>query len=314
MAIAAVAPRSATVLLEGETGVGKEVAAREIHALSRRAQRPFIPVDCTAFSSQLIESQLFGHVRGAFTGAVSAAMGFVRCADGGTLFLDEVGELPLDVQAKLLRMLQERTVVPVGGTEAIPIDVRVIAATHRDLTQMIREGRFRQDLFYRLNVVRMTIEPLRARVDDVLPLASHFLDEIAASYDELVKSLSPAAEAALVQHDWPGNVRELRNAIERAFLFCGDRQIDLGHLPEEIREAARCGTGERTSHGSVDFQEMPSEIPRLADAERQLIARALRATGGRQADAARMLDVERHRLRRMITGHGLDHLLRKRPR
>ena len=308
-AIDMVASRAATVLLEGETGVGKEVAAREIHLQSRRAERAFIPVDCTAFSSQLIESQLFGHVRGAFTGAVTAAMGFIRCADGGTLFLDEIGELPLAVQAKLLRSLQERTIVPVGGAEPVAVDVRIIAATHRDLAQMVRAGTFRQDLYYRLNVVRLSIEPLRQRREDVLPLARKFVEEVAWSYDEPVKSLSPAAEAALVQYDWPGNVRELRNAIERAFLFCSDRTIDLAHLPSEIQAAMQ---------GMAELSPLPpiscDAIPRLADAERQLIARALTATGGNQADAARMLDVERHRLRRMITSHGLEHLLRRRPR
>src|SRR4051794_10462037 len=166
-----IAPRSATVLIEGETGAGKEIAARQIHSLSPRAAKPFVPVDCTVFSTELMESQLFGHVKGAFTGAVGAALGFVRCADRGTLFLDEIGELPLFVQAKLLRCIQERTVVPVGGVEPIPVDLRIVAATHRDLAAMVREGTFRQDLYFRLNVVRISIEPLRSRRDEILPLA-----------------------------------------------------------------------------------------------------------------------------------------------
>src|SRR4051812_2344950 len=235
--IGLIAPRSATVLIEGETGVGKEVAARQIHNLSPRAKNPFVPVDCTVFSTELMESQLFGHVKGAFTGAVAAALGFVRCADHGTLFLDEIGELPLAVQAKLLRCIQERTVVPVGGVEPIPVDLRIIAATHRDLAAMVREGRFRQDLYFRLNVVRLTIQPLRVRRDEIRPLAKHFISDIASAYDEPVKTLSGAAEDALVRYDWPGNVRELRNAIERAFLFCADRTIDVVHLPEEVRDA-----------------------------------------------------------------------------
>src|SRR4051812_49822144 len=164
-----IAPRSATVLIEGETGAGKEIAARQIHALSPRASRPFVPVDCTVFSTELMESQLFGHVKGAFTGAVAASLGFVRCADGGTLFLDEIGELPLFVQSKLLRCIQERTVVPVGGVDPIPVDLRVIAATHRDLATMVRDGQFRQDLYFRLYVVRLTIPPLRERGHEVLP-------------------------------------------------------------------------------------------------------------------------------------------------
>jgi transcriptional regulator with PAS, ATPase and Fis domain len=207
--------------------------------------------------------------------------------------------------------LQERTIVPVGGTEPIAVDVRVVAATHRDLSQMVREGSFRQDLYYRLNVVRLSIQPLRERSDDVLPLARQFLEEVAWTYEEPVKSLAPTAEEALLRHNWPGNVRELRNAIERAFLFCNDRTIDVAHLPDEIR-----GGTDRPFVADVERTSLsvPDAIPRLADAERLLIARALKATGGNQADAARMLDVERHRLRRMITGHGLEDLLRRRPR
>src|SRR3954447_6539287 len=233
-----VAPRSATVLIEGETGAGKEVTARQIHALSPRAAHPFVPVDCTVFSTELMESQLFGHVKGAFTGAVAAALGFVRCADAGTLFLDEIGELPLAVQAKLLRCIQERTVVPVGGVDPIPVDLRIIAATHRDLGAMVRDGQFRQDLYFRLNVVRLTIPPLRDRRQEILSLANHFLQDIAGAYEESIKVLSPAASATLLRYDWPGNIRELRNAIERAFLFCADRTIDVVHLPDEVRQAA----------------------------------------------------------------------------
>jgi DNA-binding NtrC family response regulator len=309
--IALIAPRSATVLVEGETGVGKEVAARQIHALSPRAARAFVPVDCTVFSTELMESQLFGHLTGAFTGAVAAALGFVRCADGGTLFLDEIGELPLAVQAKLLRTIQERTVVPVGGVEPIPVDLRIIAATHRDLAAMVREGRFRQDLYFRLNVVRLSIRPLRERRDEILPLAKHFVDDIATAYDEPPKALSAAAEDVLLRYDWPGNVRELRNAIERAFLFCADRTIDAVHLPNEVRDAAE----KLVIDGEVGDLTFGTEtIPRLADAERLLIARVLKLTGGNQSDAARLLDVERHRLRRKILAHGLEHLARIRPR
>lgn len=309
--IEVVAPRSATVLIEGETGVGKEIAAREIHALSRRSGRPFVPVDCTAFSSELMGSQLFGHVKGAFTGAVSASLGFVRCADGGTLFLDEIGELPLAVQAKILRCLQERTVVPVGGTDAIPVDVRVIAATHRDLGEMVRAGTFRQDLFFRLNVVRLTIRPLRERRDDILPLAVHFVEEVAAAYEEPVKLLADDVFDLLVQYDWPGNARELRNAIERAFLFCSDRTIQAAHLPCELRDFQPVAFEEWTYSDDTGGEE---SIPRLADAERLLIARVLKVTSGNQSDAARLLDVERHRLRRKIVLHGLEHLARIRPR
>lgn len=306
-----IAPRTATVLVEGETGVGKEIAARQIHALSRRNDRPFVPVDCTAFSTELMESQLFGHVKGAFTGAVSAALGFVRCADGGTLFLDEIGELPLSVQAKLLRSLQERTVVPVGGSEPIAVNVRIIAATHRDLDGMVRAGTFRQDLYFRLNVVRIKIRPLRERRDDIASLAEYFLQEVAGCYEEPVKVLAPDVDQVLTRYDWPGNVRELRNAIERAFLYCSDRTIQAGHLPSEIREFRPEACDEWSASAAADGFE---PIPRLADAERMLIAHVLKVTKGNQADAARLLDVERHRLRRKIVLHGLEHLARIRPR
>jgi DNA-binding NtrC family response regulator len=304
-----IAPRSATVLIEGETGVGKEVAARAIHACSRRASGPFVPVDCTAFSTALMESQLFGHVKGAFTGAISAAQGFVRCAGGGTLFLDEIGELPLAVQAKLLRCLQERTVVPVGGATPIAVDVRVVAATHRDLARMVREGTFRQDLYFRLNVVRLSLRPLRERREEILPLARQFVEDVAACYEEPVKTLAADAEAALLRYDWPGNVRDLRNAIERAFLYCRDRTIQAHDLPAEVFAASV-----DDSLRSPAATDGLSSIPRLADAERELIARALEATNGNQSDAARLLDVERHRLRRKIVLYGLEHLTSARPR
>ncbi len=301
--IETVAARPATVLIEGETGVGKELVAREIHARSGRRERPFLPADCTAFSGQLIESQLFGHVKGAFTGAVTATLGFIRCASGGTLLLDEIGELPLDVQAKLLRCLQERTVVPVGSSEHVPVDVRVVAATHRDLAQMVREGTFRQDLYFRLNVVRLRVPPLRERLDDVVPLARHFLDEIAYSYDEPAKLLDDQAAEFLLWHDWPGNVRELRNVMERAHLFCGGRSIGVAHLPAEIRAAVSPPAIPRSRSGPSDA------IPSMAEAECLLIARALKASRGNQSAAARLLRVERHRLRRLICHHDLEHLL-----
>jgi transcriptional regulator with PAS, ATPase and Fis domain len=305
------------VLIEGETGAGKEIAAREIHARSPRSDRPFVPVDCTAFSSELMGSQLFGHVKGAFTGAVAVALGFVRCADGGTLFLDEIGELPLEVQSKILRCLQERTVVPVGGTEPIPVDVRVIAATHRNLGQMVQEGTFRQDLYFRLNVVRLTVPPLRERREAIMPLAKSFLDDVANLYDEPAKALAAEVETLLMRYDWPGNVRELRNAIEHAFLFCRDRTIRAEHLPTELRNAEAAVNGQaRPSFSSCrGFANGDRDsIPRLADAERMLIARALEAASGNQSVAARMLDIERHRLRRKINLHGLEHLTRTRPR
>ena len=225
--IKCIAPRSATVLIEGETGVGKEMTAREIHAHSPRAGKPFVPVDCTAFASELIESQLFGHVKGAFTGAVSATLGMMRCADGGTLFLDEIGELPLPAQAKLLRCVQERTVVPLGGVEPIAIDIRIIAATHRDLARMVREGVFRQDLYFRINVIRVTIPPLRERPDDIVRLASHFVDELARFYQEPNKVISrrvskccfnTTGQATCANCAMPWSVRSYSATIVRSML------------------------------------------------------------------------------------------------
>jgi transcriptional regulator with PAS, ATPase and Fis domain len=309
-AVRSIAPRGATVLIEGETGVGKEMVAREIHARSPRASLPFIPVDCTTLSSQLIESQLFGHVKGAFTGAGGNTLGFIRCADRGTLFLDEIGELPVSIQAKLLRAIQERCVVPVGGEQSIPVDLRIVAATHRNLDQMVHDGEFRQDLYYRLNVVRLTIPPLRERRGDIPLLARHLLREVALCYGEPVKDISPAVRDLLIHYDWPGNVRELRNTIERAFLFCGKSMIEVNHLPREILDVAHRPPSHLLEEAhSTDLLD----IPHLADAERLLIARVLRATGGNQSDAARLLDVRRHRLRRKIVLHGLEHLAHMRP-
>jgi DNA-binding NtrC family response regulator len=249
-------------------------------------------------------------VKGAFTGAISTSLGFVRCADGGTLFLDEIGELPLPVQAKLLRCLQERTVVPVGGVDAIAVDVRIVAATHRDLRQMVREGVFRQDLFFRLNVVRIAIPPLRERRDEIVPLARQFVADVAASYEEPEKLLAPGVEASLSRYDWPGNVRELRNAIERAFLFCRDRTITAEHLPEEVRG----GASDATDSAPAATYDALGAIPHWADAERSLIVRALQATGGNQTNAARLLAVERHRLHRKIVLYDLERFTRPKPR
>lgn len=298
--IKSVAPRMATVLIEGETGVGKEMTAREIHAHSLRSHKPFVPVDCTSFASDLIESQLFGHVKGAFTGAATDALGMLRCADGGTLFLDEIGELPLAVQAKLLRCLQERTVLPLGGVEPVSIDVRIIAATHRNLARMVQEGSFRQDLYFRINVVRLTIPTLRERSEDILRMASQFVDEFAQLYEEPSKLIAADVREALLRYDWPGNVRELRNVMERSFVFCNDRTIELDHLPSEVRECAR--------HASRQGTLTSEPITSLAEAERVLIGRALKKVDGNQSQAAQLLDVERHRLRRLILRHGLGHL------
>ena len=294
--------RSCTVLLRGETGTGKELAARLIHAHSGRANGPFVPVDCTTLRDTLFESQLFGHTRGAFTGADRATLGFFRAADRGTLFLDEIAELPLQSQARLLRCIQERKVVPLGATTGIAADVRVIAATHRDLSEMVRRGEFRQDLFYRLNVASLRLPPLRDRIEDIPLLVRHALDDLARLYNEQPRDLSDVAMKMLMNHDWPGNVRELINAVEHALVFSTSSDaLNLDDLPEEVRL------------GPPKTQlESSSGLMTLEAAERQLIAAALHASGGNQTRAAQTLAIERHRLRRRIVHHGLTNLIRAR--
>jgi len=295
--IRTLAGRLCTVLIEGESGTGKELVASHIHAAGPRADRPFVPVDCTALRDTLFESQLFGHVKGAFTGAEHATLGFIRAADGGTLFLDEVGELQPHVQAKLLRCIQERAVVPLGGVDPIPVNVRIIAASHRDLAEMVQRGEFREDLFYRLNVIRLQVPPLRERAGDISALAQYFLDRQADLYGEPRQSLPPDVGAALRSHDWPGNVRELANVVERAYVLSDGAPIKPDHLPEDFRGVPACPS---TAEDTV--------VP-LETAERALIERALRAADGRQAHAARMLNIERRRMYRKVRRYGLQALL-----
>ncbi len=292
--IETIAPRESTVLVQGESGSGKELVARQIHAHSRRRNKPFVAVDCTILRDTLIESELFGHNKGAFTGADKSTIGFIRAADGGTLFLDEIGDLAAPVQAKLLRCIQERAVIPVGSTDPIPVNVRIVAATHRNLKDMVRDGDFRQDLFYRLNVVALKVPALRERRKDIARLAEHFLAELSHLYEEPAKLLSDDLVTALETYDWPGNVRELTNAIEHAYVLSDNDTLTVDDLPEDICTA-------------VKAVALPagSKIPTLAIAERALIVRALHESKGNQALAARMLDVERHRFYRMVKRHDL---------
>ncbi len=299
--IDSVSGRACTVIIRGESGSGKECVARHIHGCSPRWDKPFVAVDCTTLKDTLFESQLFGHRKGAFTGADYATLGFIRSADGGTLFLDEIGELALPVQARLLRCIQDRAVVPLGETVPIPVDVRILAATHRDLRAMVKRGEFREDLFYRLNVVQMVVPPLRERRSDVGVLARHFLAYFAELYAEPVKSLSEQTLAALEQHTWPGNVRELANTMEQMHIMAGQPEISSSDLPEEMRPAAEAA-------GALSSSLM--EIPTLECAEQRLIARALSATRGNQTRAAEVLHIDRRRLRRKIRLYGLQAMLR----
>jgi len=291
--IAKVAPVQSSVLVLGESGTGKELVARELHRQSSRPTGPFVAINCAALPENLIESELFGHEKGAFTGAIATRQGAFEAAHGGTLFLDEIGELPMLAQAKLLRVLEERVVTRVGGTRAVAVDVRVVAATNRDLDLAVREGRFREDLLYRLNVVVLAVPPLRSRRDDVPLLARRFVDELCRRYRMLPKRLSGEALEALVAHDWHrNNVRELRNVIERVVVLADGETIRLEHLPPELRGASPAtGAGDGKS-----FQDLKVEAERtivLAALERHdwHITRTAEALG--LADHASLLKIMR---------------------
>jgi DNA-binding NtrC family response regulator len=292
------ADSDATVLVLGETGTGKEVVARALHDYGRRKTRPFIAVNCAAIPADLLESELFGHVKGAFTGAASDRAGAFREANGGTLLLDEIGDMPPAMQAKILRVLQDKVVMPVGGRPAA-VDVRVVAATHRDLTEWIAEGRFRDDLYYRLNIVRITLPPLRERLADIVPLAEHFLR--AASAREPKQLTAPAA-ARLLSYSWPGNVRELKNVIERANVFVRGSIIDAGDL-----DLASDIPVTSSAAAPVDrpARDLPTALARLEEA---MIRQALDACGGNRAEAARRLNVRRQLLYTKMRRYGLLHL------
>jgi two-component system, NtrC family, response regulator AtoC len=284
----AVASRATTVMLLGETGSGKEMLARFVHLNSPRRDKPFIPVDCSALSESLFESQLFGHQKGSFTGAVRDTLGFIRAADGGTLFLDEIGELTLNLQAKLLRVLQERCVVPVGGTQANPVDVRVVCATNRDLGAMVEKGSFRQDLFFRINVVVLRVPPLRERTDDILALAEFFLARQAALAEEPRKTLHPEAAQSLMRYQWPGNIRELFNILEHAYVMCLGPVIQLADLPAPL------------CHQIPPIGRVQSPELNLERLERNAIVEALKRTHYNRAAACRLLGIEARRLNRRI--------------
>jgi NtrC-family two-component system response regulator AlgB len=271
----AVAGSDATVLLRGESGTGKGVLAKAVHARSRRVAGPFVTVHCPSLSAELLESDLFGHARGAFAGAVRATDGKVTAADGGTLFLDEVGDLPLPLQPKLLRLAQDRTYERVGEAKPRTADVRIVAATNRDLEAEVAAGRFREDLLYRLNVIEVTVPPLRDRRADLLPLADHLLARFAAGSGKPVAGFTAAARDAVVRHRWPGNVRELRNAVERAVLLCRGPEVDAADLPPSVTAPppAKVGVGEGVSLDAVEVEHIRRVLassPTLEDAARTL--------------------------------------------
>ena len=300
-----VARADAAVLLVGESGTGKELVARAIYANSPRAARPYVAINCAAIPDTLLESELFGHERGAFTGALTQRIGKFERADGGTIFLDEIGDMPLALQAKLLRVLQNGEFQRLGGDQTLRTRVRVIAATNKDLTEMVKAKTFREDLFYRLNVVQIQLPPLRQRPEDVLPLAEHFLQRAAK---EQTLKLSPAAKKALQGYGWPGNVRELENAMERAVVCAASHAIEPGDLPPEIQGAPLPVLG--VSAGSPWWSEVVNLAGQGGDllgaGERLLVEKALAQAGGNVQRASEILGVTRAALRTRVERHGLS--------
>jgi transcriptional regulator with PAS, ATPase and Fis domain len=294
-----VAHRPSTIMVTGETGTGKELVARLVHQHSPRADYPFIAVDCSAFSEALFESQFFGHVKGAFTGAAGDTLGFVRAADGGTLFLDEIGELPLKMQAKFLRVLQERCVVPVGRSQSIPVDIRVICATHRNLRDMVGEGSFREDLYFRLHVIPLRVPPLRERSDDVPLLASFFLAKFAQLGNEPCKVLSDRAIECLMGYPWPGNIRELFNILEQAHVLSPGPIIKFADLPPSLGNHAAVNPADLGDLGDLDDLN-------LRNVQRRVISEALNRSNYNRAAACRLLGVEKRRLNRLISQLGIQ--------
>ena len=286
--IARVATADTTVLLLGESGTGKEVAARTLHRNSRRSEKPFMAVNCATLGDNLLESELFGHEKGAFTGAVSLKKGLLEMADGGTVFLDEVAELPLTVQAKLLRVLQEREFSRLGSTRPIKVNLRLIAATNKDMPNAVKAGSFREDLWHRLNVVALRMPPLRERREDIPLLANFFLARSSQRCERRVLGINPEAREAIQQYDWPGNVRELENAIERAVVLGSDSEIQVNDLPETIWESAPAMPGSLTYHAA------------LREAKQTIVTRALERTGGNYQEAARQLGVHITYLHRLM--------------
>ncbi|MFM8378256.1 MAG: sigma-54 dependent transcriptional regulator [Planctomycetia bacterium] len=297
-----VAASSVDVLVTGETGTGKELVARALHQRSRRAAAPFVPVDCGAIPDTLMESEFFGHERGAFTGADARRMGLVEFADGGTLFLDEVGELPLALQAKLLRVLQERRVRRVGARQENPVDVRVVAATSRAIDQMVEQGEFRRDLFYRINVVRIDLPPLRQRGDDIGLLAEHFANRAAQEAGRSVRGLSTDVYQVLRGYPWPGNVRELHNVVRRAIAMTRSPMAGIDDLPDEIVAAAGRAVGDESATPGF-FAQRAEHVARF---ERQTITDLLSRHAGDVTAAAREARLPRGTLYRLMKSHGLD--------
>lgn len=297
--IARAAPSESTVLIRGESGTGKELAARAIHLNSPRSRGPFITINSAALTETLLESELFGHEKGAFTGAIGLKKGRIELADGGTIFFDEIGELAQSLQAKLLRVLQQRQFERVGGTRPLNVDIRVVAATNKNLEETIKKGVFREDLYYRLNVVTITMPPLRERRDDIPLLTAHFVSKYAARCKRRVLGVSTEARPHLMNYDWPGNVRELENAIERAIVLGNADRILPEDLPEAVLEAEPAGDVPSGYHAS------------LREAKRRIVLQAMQQAGGRHTEAARALGLHPNNLHRMIRSLNIREEIRK---
>jgi two-component system response regulator PilR (NtrC family) len=296
--ISQAAPSRTTILVEGESGTGKELAARALHANSNRSDRPFVTVNSGSLPPDLLESNLFGHLKGAFTGAIAPKKGLFELADKGTIFFDEIGSVPLETQAKLLRVIQEREFMRLGGVETVKVDVRIIAATNVDLTTMVAEGRFREDLYYRLHVIKVDLPPLRDRREDVRLLARHFLDKYGVENDKPTLELSPEALDLMEEYDWPGNVRELENVIERAVVLATGDRIGVDLIPDAVRTSRPFQIPQFVMPPEgISFKQV------IAAFETQLIERTLVAAGGVQKRAAEMLQIKPTTLNEMIKRH-----------
>ena len=303
-----IAPHFRTVLITGPTGSGKEMVAQALHRLSPAASGNLVTVNCSAVVETLFESELFGHMRGSFTGATHDKMGLVEHASGGTLFLDEIGDMPLATQAKLLRTIQYQEVLRVGSLQPRKVNVRVVAATHRDLRAMIREGKFREDLYYRLAMVELSVPALAERKEDLPLLTRHFIEKFSQQFDKHIRGITPRAAITLGRYDWPGNVRELENAIGHACMMCLSDTIDVGDLPEYLRNPENAPTEiTRPVADRVMVPDSQSSVPAslLENTERQLIIEALAKTSGNQSEAARLLRIGRDALRYKMKKYGL---------
>jgi transcriptional regulator with PAS, ATPase and Fis domain len=298
---AEVAQTDATVLITGESGTGKELFAHGIHAAGPRSKGPFVALNCAGIPEHLLESELFGYQRGAFTDAKQAKLGRFQLAEGGTLFLDEIGEMSPSAQAKLLRVLENHQVDPLGDTHSIHVDIRVIAATNEDLPAQIKAGRFRLDLYYRLNVYQLRIPPLRERSEDIEPILTSFLEAARRNHGCRIKGIAPAALTILQTHDWPGNVRELHNVVEGLTITCKDETIQPDHLPVSLRNAQSAG-----SNGEIEKTSLLAFGLSAQEMEKKLLTEALQRTGGNISEASRLLKITRNTLRYRMAKYQLS--------